>query len=538
MRNRDHIALYLRLSMSDGDLGKDHKDESNSIESQRMLLKTYVADHPELSGELREYVDDGYTGTNFERPGFHQMIEDARKGNIQVILVKDLSRLGRDYIGVGDYIEQIFPILGVRFIAVNNNFDSSAYSDGAVGLDLAVSNLINSLYSRDVSKKIRSAFEVRWRQGYATATRVPFGYQWNTKKKGEWVIDPVASKYVRRIFDLALEGMNTAQISLRLNEEKIPTAGVYESHQTEDCSWNPIFIAPDSEQLWTAAKVWRILRSYEYTGALVMGKKKVLALGSKTYRSVPKSEQVIFENAHEAIVSHEEFELAQMAIRKMGGQGYMMPKKYPLKGKVACGNCKRRLEYAERVGGAVLFCPHKRQAGKYSKCCGDNFSEAMINARVGYAIRQMLKMVNFLKGETVHTMTVEMPDVGKVTRELEQVQAEQVRQYEAYADGVISREQYIKKKQELSRKATELQTALDLADGIKEEEENNSDALKEIADQGQTLCSSGRLTREMVYAFIEKVYVYDTNKVEVVFQCEDVILAALDQYEERRKGSL
>src|SRR5699024_11320234 len=126
MRNKEGIALYLRLSMADGDLGKDNKDESNSIENQRLLLKSYVADHPELSGELREYMDDGYTGTNFERPGFKQMIEDARHGNIQVILVKDLSRLGRDYIGVGDYIEQIFPVLGVRFIAVNNNFDSNA----------------------------------------------------------------------------------------------------------------------------------------------------------------------------------------------------------------------------------------------------------------------------------------------------------------------------------------------------------------------------------------------------------------------------
>lgn len=183
MRNKERIALYLRLSMSDGDLGKDNKDESNSIENQRLLLKSYVGEHPELFGELREYVDDGYTGTNFERPAFQQMIADARKGNVQTILVKDLSRLGRDYIGVGDYIEQIFPVLGVRFIAVNNNFDTKAYSNGAMGIDLAISNLINSLYSRDVSKKIRSAFEVKWKQGYATATRVPFGYQWNTKNR-------------------------------------------------------------------------------------------------------------------------------------------------------------------------------------------------------------------------------------------------------------------------------------------------------------------------------------------------------------------
>lgn len=135
-------------------------------------------------------------------------------------------------------------------------------------------------------------------------------------------------------------------------------------------------------------------------------------------------------------------------------------------------------------------------------------------------------------------MTVETPDVDKVLREMDKVKAEQVRQYEAFADGVISREQYIKKKQELSKKTAELQATLDLADGLKEEEENNSDGLQELADQGQAVKGGGRLTKEMVEAFIERVYVYDSNKVEVVFQCEDVILAALDQYEERRKAGL
>ncbi|MCD8084076.1 MAG: recombinase family protein, partial [Clostridiales bacterium] len=118
-------ALYLRLSMSDGDLGRDNKDESNSIENQRQLLRKFIDDRDDLVYETREYVDDGYTGTNFERPGFQRMLTDVRSGEIDCILVKDLSRLGRDYIGVGDYIEQIFPMLGVRFIAVNNNFDSS-----------------------------------------------------------------------------------------------------------------------------------------------------------------------------------------------------------------------------------------------------------------------------------------------------------------------------------------------------------------------------------------------------------------------------
>lgn len=141
----DKIAIYLRLSLADGDLKKGSKDESNSIENQRMLLHDYIGKQEDLFGEIVEYVDDGYTGTNFNRPAFQKMIVDLKQGDIKVIMVKDLSRLGRDYIGVGDYIEQIFPLMGVRFIAVNNSFDSMKLNNGTPGIEVAVSNLVNNM---------------------------------------------------------------------------------------------------------------------------------------------------------------------------------------------------------------------------------------------------------------------------------------------------------------------------------------------------------------------------------------------------------
>ena len=169
-------AFYLRLSESDGDLGVDGKDESNSIENQRLLLHSYLEARTDLVGEVVEYVDDGYSGTNFERPAFKRMIEDAKKGKVDVVLVKDLSRLGRDYIVAGDYIEQIFPMLGVRFIAVNNGYDSAGHVSGAMGFDIAVNNLINTFYSRDLSKKIKSGNETKWRRGISTSSYAPYGY--------------------------------------------------------------------------------------------------------------------------------------------------------------------------------------------------------------------------------------------------------------------------------------------------------------------------------------------------------------------------
>lgn len=163
------------------------------------------------------YVDNGFTGTNFDRPEFERMMQDVRTGKIQCIVVKDLSRFGRDYIETGNYLETIFP-MGVRFIAVNNAFDSMKLNNGTPGIEVAVSNLVNNLYSRDIGKKVRAALEVNWKSGKATSVNVPFGYVWNGKGNQRWAIDPEAAACVRKVFDLALSGRNTTQIAYAMNE--------------------------------------------------------------------------------------------------------------------------------------------------------------------------------------------------------------------------------------------------------------------------------------------------------------------------------
>lgn len=192
-----------------------------------MLLHDYIGKQEDLFGEIVEYVNDGYTGTNFNRPAFQKMIVDLKQGDIRVIMVKDLSRLGRDYIGVGDYIEQIFPLMGVRFIAVNNSFDSMKLNNGTPGIEVAVSNLVNNMYSRDIAKKIRAALETNWKNGKATCTNVPFGYVWNKKGGQRWEIDPEAAPCVKKVFELALSGRNTTQIAYGMNELNLPTPGLY-----------------------------------------------------------------------------------------------------------------------------------------------------------------------------------------------------------------------------------------------------------------------------------------------------------------------
>ena len=215
------VTLDTKNLFIDGCAGTWMATEECVVESQRFFLMQH------LFGEIVEYVDDGYTGTNFNRPAFQKMIVDLKQGNIKVIMVKDLSRLGRDYIGVGDYIEQIFPLMGVRFIAVNNSFDSMKLNNGTPGIEVAVSNLVNNMYSRDIAKKIRAALETNWKNGKATCTNVPFGYVWNKKGGQRWEIDPEAAACVKKVFELALSGRNTTQIAYGMNELNLPTPGLY-----------------------------------------------------------------------------------------------------------------------------------------------------------------------------------------------------------------------------------------------------------------------------------------------------------------------
>ena len=311
------IAAYQRISRADGDLGKDGKDKSNSIENQKELIQRYISHKESLQNlPVMDFVDDGYTGSNFDRPGFQKMMDGVRSGEIDTIIVKDLSRFGRDYIGVGEYMEQIFPLLGVRLISINDNYDSSNYNGTTLGMDLVVSNLVNTMYCRDAGKKLRTANRVKWRKGISTASAAPFGYQFDPNRKGSYIIDPPAAKIVRRIFDLAILGLGTREIAMALNDENAPVPSVYNREHKAYGKETTYTIAPVI--LWDSSRVWKILTAYVYTGAMVLGKSQRLISGKKIIRIVPKGQQYITEGTHEAIVSREEFEKAQLVIRNNG----------------------------------------------------------------------------------------------------------------------------------------------------------------------------------------------------------------------------
>ena len=528
------LAFYLRLSLADGDLGKNNKDESNSIENQRLILQNFVESMDELDGDVTEYVDDGHTGTNFNRPAFQAMVEDAKRGKIEVILVKDLSRIGRDYIGVGDYLEQIFPILGVRVIAVNSQYDSNNYIGNTMGLEMSISNLINTLYSRDLSKKFKSCVQTKWKKGISTYGRVPFGY-----KKGEgqqWEIDPEPAKIIRLVFELALQDYSTLMIANELNERGIPTPGKFRKQRKENIVWNRK--VADEEWLWDARMVWMTLRNYTYTGALVQGKTSTIRVGSTERRRTKKHQQFITENHHKGIVTHEEFEDAQSVIGKQKERGFVQDSGFSLKGKVTCGNCKLKMMY--NYGAVpVVYCAHTSAAGKMSTCDKTRHKVKKIERIVLNALRRQLEIFKQLAKkleEEQKNKQTDLPAIQKeMEKQLETLREERIRQYEAYAEGMTDRECYLKVKKELNQKIDKIQEKYERLLTITTEDGELMKEIQVVKQESEQAEVFDKMTRHIAETFIDEVIIYDAEKIEIRFLFDDLIAEMTEKIEREEK---
>lgn len=562
------------------------KDETeDSLHTQILQIHNYIRENPELT-LTDTYADNGFTGTRFDRPEFERMMQDVRTGKIQCIVVKDLSRFGRDYIETGSYLETIFPMLHVRFIAINDDFDNIRQSD-VDSLAVPIKNMVNSLYAKDISKKISLSYQMRREKGIPTSWCTPYGYQLNQQgNKFEATED---AKWVKLIYQWYLAGVSTNEIARRLeflevarpnerlnrklHEGDDPTYNKWHPstvlrilnssayigelvsgktqtasykgiglHPVEKKEWhakrknllmgsNPI-IAPDSEMLWNAAIVWRILRRYEYTGALVMGRRKKIDVNTTSVRTLPEDKWIIAENAHEAIVTKDEYYQAQKAIRNVTPIQYKVGDDFALKGKICCGNCNRQLRHERQYGEMVFYCGYKRSAGKFSKCYGGYYREYSVNAKVARAIKTVFYALDVVNQgmQEKQSITVRCMDIEDLEKQAEAIRVEQIKLYESYADGVLLRDEYIEKKKALSEKLAALQDSI----RTEKEEQECADELDEeiraLTKQASEKTYIGGLTKECVDAFVSMVYLYDDQTMKIEFNCEDVIRRALEKY--------
>lgn len=372
-------SMYLRLSRDDGDEG-----ESNSILNQRELIKDYAS---KLNIEIvSEYVDDGFSGSNFDRPEFKKMMKALEKGEFNTIIVKDLSRFGRDYIETGKYIQKIFPEKGVRFISVNDNYDSDNADVSDTHLILPIKNFINDSYCRDISMKVKSSQKVKRQRGEFIGAFAPYGYVKDSEEKNHLVIDDNVAHVVKKIFKMKIEGYSSKSIADSLTKLGVPTPKVYKDLQ--GIKFSTVFNKGLGK--WDAKMVNRIIENRVYTGTLVQGKTVKLNYKSKKQINVLEEDWIIAYNTHEAIITDSQFAIAN----KMMTRDLLNSKKEPemLSGLLYCKDCGHQLtkRVAKRKNGVNTY----YICGAYNK--GDDCSRHSVEEKnIMQALEHLL--VNHIK---------------------------------------------------------------------------------------------------------------------------------------------
>lgn len=509
------IAMYMRISLEDVDKRTNStKDESNSILSQRRLIQKHISENKEFTGyRVLEFIDDGCTGTNFDRQGFSKMIELVKKGEIGCIIVKDLSRFGRNYIEVGDYLEHIFPFLGIRIISINDYYDSNDHSGKTSGMDIAFRNLIYDYYSKDLSKKVKSAMGLKQKEAHYLSC-VLYGYKPSESDKHQMVIDEEAAKVVRRVFAEIISGKTTTQVAKGLNADGIPTPGQYKGIR---------YKKPKSQQ-WSHMRIHEMISNIKYTGTMVNHTHESRFIRDKTQRKCAPDEWIVRENAHEPIVTLEEFRSANDKIRrrKMSTRQIL-----PTGDRVyVCAYCGRKLE---RANGTVFACSSHR-FHENSECEKVKFRKSVMEDVIFEALKAQLSLIKLSvrnssvpENKNKHTEIKRLLD--SLTSEISSLDREKLELYEMYRFGKLTVEEYMEKKNELMTKLEDLKKRLSdteedykkaiVQDSQNREEENRAMIIAKTNDEA---------LRRNMYETIEKVVVFAPDKIEISWKFDDLFV--------------
>ena len=378
-------ALYERLSRDD-----EQQGESNSIINQKQYLEEYAK--RQGFSNIRHFTDDGISGTTFEREGFQKLIAEVEAGNVSTVIVKDMSRLGRNYLKVGFYTDIMFPEKGVRFIAVNNGVDSETMGDNDFTPFL---NIMNEWYAKDTSQKIRAIFKAKMQEGKRVSPSVPYGYLRDPQDKQHLIIDPEPAEVVRRIYRLVIEGVGVSAIARQLTDERVLIPSAYAAEHCPENNHSKSFTSPYT---WSNTAVCYILEKQEYMGHTVLGKTVLESFKTKKRRKAKPEELMIFPNTHEAIIDEETWNTAQKArktIRKEVPNGTYTNR---LTGLLYCADCGHRMYYRSpqsqhRANGKIYASDNLYTCGNYRnihrQCTAHSVKVSAVESLIAVSIREV-----------------------------------------------------------------------------------------------------------------------------------------------------
>lgn len=514
---------YYRLSKDDG---KNH--ESDSIANQRVLIREYVKNQPNIT-LVEEAFDDGYTGTNYDRPGFQKVMDAVNAGTVNCVIVKDLSRLGREYVETGKYLEMVFPSMGIRFIAINDDVDSTK-ANSSNDILVPVKNIMNESYCRELSKKLRRQFKIQRSNGEYLGAFASYGYRKNPEDKHKLVIDEYAAEIVRAIFVLKLRGFSQQSIADYLNAECILPPAEYKKSQGLNYKSG---LKGSGKAVWRAYTVQNILTNPIYIGVLVQGKRGTPNYKIKQMRVRDEEQWCVNKDNHEAIIDEYTFESVQKVLKRDTRVAPNTDAVNPLSGLVFCADCGRSMVKRSVSRGNKKFHYYICSTNKKGDgCSSHNISIETLENTVMRAIKNQINLVVEMKQlleEVNHSeiLSVKLKRIdlliAEKNKEIDKQKDFRMKLYEALSDGLIERDEYDAMRRRSTATIEAGEAAVKKLDTERTEIVSQNTKNLTWLEQFARYQNYAKLSREIAVAFIDKVTVYEDKTVHIDFNYRDEI---------------
>ena len=538
-RNTWKVAVYVRISSEDG----DDKEESYSISNQREMLNLYLMKEEDI--EIYDYyVDDGYTGTDFDRPGFQKMIKDIKEHKVNAIIVKDLSRLGRNYIEVGNYLEYIFPVYNIRIISVNDNIDSYKKPNSLNCAVVPFKNLLNDEYCRDISNKIKYVIYSKKRNGEYISGRAPYGYIRNPENKYQLIVDKESADVVKLIYELALENKGKTSITNELNKRNILSPSEYKKRLFDkECT-------DEVKYHWTRNHVDRILKNQMYCGDLIQCKYKVISYKDHRLVERPKDEWIIVPNTHEAIIDRDTFNKVQNLIEnrktnKANTNELSLFAKY-----IKCADCKRGMTkkggYVRKKDNRVcefLYCnTHAKQGANL--CTPHSIRSDKLEDMLLEAIKVQIDLVIDMEKtiDEIKKSKKKKINESKLYKERKELvcklEKNRVLKRTAYEDmkiNNISKNEYFELVEKYEKDIERINRRINEIDSLMEETSDDNITDTKWIENLKQFHNIKKLTRKILNNFIKVVYIHEGGHITIVYKYEDEFNRILEYIKNNKK---
>lgn len=538
---KSRAGIYARLSVEDnGDASND------SIQNQVAYLEEYIKKRGEDFQLVRTYVDNGMTGTNFDRDGWRRLLDDLKSGNINCIIVKDFSRIGRNYIEVGNYLEKIFPFLGVRLVSVNDNFDSKKQPFENNMLMNSLMNIVNDYYAKDISRKVLQTRKAMQENGEYASGVYPYGYKGAASNRRKLSVDSEAADVVKKIFQWRTQGKSCSKIALYLNELAIPSPGLYRLMNGEQA------FKSSRNSKWRVEHISKILTNPVYLGHLVQGKKQASHFknNGKT-RRMPKEKWVISENTHEPLVAWEHFNIAadmakeshQKYCERMAANADIPQTENPLRKKIYCGHCGHRMLRRSKVTkdrrNYYYYCDTQRRL-LHGKCVQASIQEKPLMETAKEVTGRQLQLYGILLGQWDsqnanktavqnghHELRTENSQWEHQKRALGQeitlIKKRRQELYEDMKDGLLSHEDFMREREQLAEKRLRYKEELRCMKRDKQAEEEALESLRKCQNKVVGL-DRDEMPLDILDILIERIVVLSPEQIDITFAYADMMV--------------